>query len=168
MSLSSCHEQSKEYYLLSDMDWYDAITTCSALAGLQDEEVYVYKYYESNELSNEIRDLYLYGSKIFNYQINDSINEYILTRENRLISNHIDTLQHFEYITDITSRRSGYMLLSEPFFIDDELVCFSISLKNSDDKNGHWIYFYKKNPEVFQIMGYYDVKQKQYYTATPL
>ncbi len=111
------------------------------------------------------KQVYTLGTDIFGYQYQDSISNYVLHRDNKLISSRLDTLLDISHVRDTINHTDSYMVLSEPFFADKNLICFSISFRNSKTENGDWIFFCEKNESSFSIRGYFDIGKDQYFEA---
>ena len=168
ISFNSCQFSDSGSEILTDAEWYDALTIGGTLAGLRNDEFYLYQFYENKELAEVIKSTYLFGAKIFSYQTSDSVMNYIQERSNKLITNQLDTLLNITFRADTTNITEDYMLLSEPFNVDKELLCFSMTYKNSNYSNGHWIYFFKKSAGFFKIEGFYNVNTDSFYETSKL
>lgn len=156
---TSCEKENDQAIKLSNDDWYYLISTGGTIIGLDESDLIIYNKFENSLLSSEILRAYSNGYSVFGYQIQDSIRNYIVERNNRKISNRIDSKLKIKIVADI-SKKDFYLMLSEPFYINNGIYCFSLARKGIT--NNHWIYFFERNIKGIHIIGLYDVQKDQY------
>lgn len=164
VALTSCQFPEKNYQILNDAEWHDALKLSISIAGINSDMIFLYQYYENSELVEVLSKEYSYGSEDFSYQINDSIIDYIKSRPNGRITNKLDTIFGLEFISDTIDVKHDYILLSKPFYIADNLLIYSMSYrKTKGDKNHHWIYYIQKQSGGVITKAIYDVAEDSYY-----
>ena len=164
----SCKMPSKLEKLsnVSEELWYPIIQAL-LISGIEGDKTYIYYRYENNVQKEFIEASYDLGHDIYNYEINDSIVHYINSRTDNIISMRLDTIDNVEFIVD-TIGFNNYFLLSEPFFITNDRLFFTVTNKKLNSEPKYWIYFFYKNEDSLKISGYYDVQEETFYNAMPL
>jgi len=167
LCLFGCKNDNKYSHVLTDKEWHDIIAQTFLLSDIK--EPYIFQKYDNTGLKKTILDSYI-NSTFLGYEINDSILNYINTREDKPITNHLDTMFAVSFITDTIRNRSDYVLFSEPFFVNDKIICIAMSnRKIRDDITLKKVfYFIKRDDKVLRILGYYDVNKDVFYKATPI
>lgn len=167
LCLFGCRTDKKHNQVLTDHEWHDILAQSFALSDIS--KPYIFTEYDNTGLKNIILDSYN-NSTFLGYEISDSILNYINTRANKHITNHLDTMFTVSFIIDTIRDRSDYVLFSEPFFVNDKIICVAMSNRKIRENITlkKVFYFIKREDKVLRILGYYDVKKDIFYKATPL
>lgn len=120
--LCSCYRTDDVKPILTDNEWKDALEIAVLFAEINSDEIFIYSHFDNKRLKYELQSAYLAGSEDFGYAINDSISDYIIERRNSRIRNRFDSIMNIRLVED-TVNLNEFILLSEPFYIDNDLLC---------------------------------------------
>jgi hypothetical protein len=163
---NSCQLQVSNSLILNDTEWYDALELALTFTGTEHGDVNIFDHFGNRELAEIISYEYTFGSKDHGYQINDSILHLLATRDNGLIVNRLDTMLGIRFISDTIDFPKDYLLLSQPFVIDESLLCYSITQRKVDSsKDHHWIFYISKQGGAIKTKAIYDVTGDRYYES---
>jgi hypothetical protein len=163
---SGCHYSNHTDYsiIFSDKDWSKILVPITILSDLQEGNIF-YKY-ENLEMNSFIDSLYEYCDTMLNYQKNRTIQEYICNRKNTTITNNLDTIFNgkIHLIKDTISNKNQYIILSEPFAINDSLVCLASTIIKPKEKfkNKH-IWFLKKIDSSWEVIFLYNNNRRRFF-----
>jgi hypothetical protein len=142
-----CQSNNKNEEVLSHSEWFDVLGQAFLFSDIKEDSVYLYSEYDNTELKEALSYLYYHICDVYDFQTNDSINEFIKNRGNMEISSRLDTLNELriEFISDTSGFENNYIVISEPFYFTNNHLCFSLSSKKYEkDEMKHWIYFLRK------------------------
>lgn len=169
VALGSCNNPDNyNQTILNDNEWFDALEIAITFAEINSSGIGIYECFDNCKLKNELYSAYQYGAENFDYIVSDSILNFILDRGNSKIVNKIDTLFDVRFVND-TSNLDEYLLLSEPFYIDSQLLCYSMLYKNSEVESfSCWVYYIQKHNGSIKTLAIYDINGDAFYEAQPL
>lgn len=163
--LFSCSITKNSDLILEDNEWRDALEVAVMFAEITSEEIDMYSYFENRKLKDELHSAYLSVAEEFGYSINDSIADYIFKRNNSKICNRLDTIMKINFVRD-TIGLDEYIMISEPFYISNDLLCYSMMYKKLNaSKSSHWIYYITKQNGSVKTKAIYDIKEDEFYEA---
>jgi len=152
----------------TDNDWHSILETAFRLANVyKQENVFLYEKFDNELIEDTILFAYTIGAEIYGYKILDSKKEFIRNRESSYFSNNLDTILNIKYISD-TVIIAEYFVFSEPFYIDKNKICFSLSYVRKNQGGQHWIYFTEKSEDKVKILDVYDVNEDALYGVKKL
>ena len=71
---------------------------------------------------------------------------------------------NISYVFDTTGFKENFVIYSEPFYINEDIICISMSNnKILENIILQWVFFLKKQNESFKIIEFYDVKKGMFY-----
>ncbi len=165
LSLFSCKSNNKTAQLLTDTEWREIISQTIKFPRRKIESQ-IYKDYNNIYMRDTVIAVYEYCSYL-GYEVNDSIIDYIKNRKNKPITNRLDTMYGFSFTLDTINNH--YITYSEPFFVNDKMICVSMSSFNiKEDTSFCFVYFFKKENGSFKEIEFYDVRKNLFYECTPV
>jgi|GEM_PF-1793060 hypothetical protein len=148
--------------MLADNEWKGILK--STLFIPKTNEKLVYSKYCNKRLYGLNEFCYRTGSEILGYKKTDSLTSYLKNRDDEPIENKLDTLYGFKFISDKELLEKEHLVFSKPFYIEKDLVCFSIGLIGRKDKAlNQWVFFLKKDDNKYTLILFYDYLTAQYY-----
>lgn len=161
LNLCCCKFQDKQHQILTDNEWSDI--TGVTLGFAKGDVPYVLKEYGNIELRGITLSVYVNCSDI-GYAINDSILNNIKNRKNKLITNRLDTINNIRFVSDTKGFNHNFVTYSEPFYVNNEILCLSMSNRIvSENKTLEWVFFLKKKNGKFRVLTFYDVQKDVFY-----
>jgi hypothetical protein len=166
LSLFGCRTENKPVQLLTDNEWRDILKSTLPLA--EGEKPYIFKEYENINSKDVISKIYTTCVDL-GYELSDSTLSKINNRLNKPITNRLDTMFSIRFISDTNRVSDNFVIYSEPFYVNDEILCISmINKKVLENTALQWVIFLKKKNESFKIIEFYDVKKDQFFRPAPL
>ncbi|HUW06460.1 MAG TPA: hypothetical protein VMW01_09370 [Williamwhitmania sp.] len=157
----------KQDLMLADNEWKGILRPTLFIPAIN--EKLVYSKYCNKRLYGLNEFCYRTGSEILGYKITDSLTSYLKNRDDEPIENKLDTLYGFKFINDNELLEKEYLVFSKPFYIENDLVCFSIGLIGRKDKPlNQWVFFLKKDDNKYTLILLYDYLKDHYYKCSPL
>lgn len=161
LSLFGCKPESKQVQILTDGEWRDVLINTLWLA--EGNKPYIFKEFENIGSIDIISKTYINCTNL-GYELNDSILNKITNRKNKPITNKLDTMLNISYVFDTTGFKENFVIYSEPFYINEDIICISMSNnKILENIILQWVFFLKKQNESFKIIEFYDVKKGMFY-----
>jgi hypothetical protein len=164
--LCSCKGVDNDLLELSNEKWNKIVSSGATLAGISNMGTYLFSEYDNSNLAVDVLKIYSNSEELLEYQIEESIINYLQDRKSRLINKIIDTSINIAFISDTLSLRENYFILSEPFRINSELICFSLLTRINANMNHHFLFFCSDADKGMSIIAYYDFKKEMYFKAT--
>ena len=155
---SSCIK-TKTISVLNKKEW-SSIATNSFITKGNHHHLY-YKYLNTN-VKEIIYKLYNTCTYL-GYEANDSIAKYILNRKDKIISCKLNKIFNMNYVRDTIDFKISVLYLSEPFYVDKNLICFSITDKESGKIKWSNVYFLKKQNNALSLIMLYDIINDKFY-----
>jgi hypothetical protein len=158
--ITSC--KNEQNLLLTDKEWENILNYTISLPSISERLV------NSNYCNKRTYDLisfcYENSSSELDYELTDSIRNYLKVREDEPIKNRIDTLFGISFINKNETLEKEHLIFSEPFFIKKDLLCFSIELIGIKDKPlNQWVFFLQNKDKRFMPIRYYDYLDAKFY-----
>ena len=161
LSLFGCKSEIKQVQILTDGEWRDILVNTLPLA--EGNIPYIFKEYENTGLKDIISNIYVNCTDL-GYEINDSILSHISNGKNKPITNRLDTMFNVSFVYDTIGFNDNYVIYSEPFYVNKEIICISMSNKKKPENiTLQWIIFLKKQNGRFKIIEFYDIKKDKFY-----
>ncbi|HAF29364.1 MAG TPA: hypothetical protein DCG75_09995 [Bacteroidales bacterium] len=166
LSFFGCKEENKQTQVLTDTEWRDVLYRTLPFTG--GSKPYIFDEFGNVESKDIVSHVY-FNCTYLGYEINDSILSYINKRKNNLIVNKLDTMFNVSYVHSINEIDYNYTVYSEPFYVNNQIICVSISNKKVlKDETHEWVFFLKKQKGSFEIIEFYDAQKDAFYKNVPL
>ena len=166
LGLFGCKNINKQSQLLTDKEWGDILNITLPLA--TGDKPYIYKKYGNVELKDITLIIYNYCADI-GYELNDTILNYIKNRDNKLITNKLDMMFNINFISDLNGFKHNYVIYSEPFYVNNQILCISMSNKLvNEGVLLEWVFFLKKQNDSIKIIKFYDDQKDMFFKPVPL
>ncbi len=160
--LLGCKTESKKAKSFTASDWKNILTYTLAFA--EGEKPYVFKNYENDKSKDLISSIYKDRSEKIGYQFHDSVYYYLRKRTNGPILDRLDTMFNITFVQDTIMLNKNVIIFSEPFFINDSIICISMSniiMPKATLKKK--VFFLKKSYNSYGIIEVYDVNKDKFY-----
>jgi len=166
LSLFGCRNINKQPQLLTDKEWSDILNITLPLA--KGDKPYIYRKFENVESKEIISSVYTNCEDI-GYELNDTILNYINSRNNKLITNKLDTMFNVSFVSNLNGFKHNYVIYSEPFYVNNQILCISMSNKIiKEDALLKWVFFLKKQNDSIKVIEFYDVQKDMFFEPAPL
>jgi len=161
---NSCSFEQQNKTLLTDSEWNDILFLMKS--SIPNNAVLYYQY-ENTQMKNLLESVYISASEILNYKVNDSIIEEILTRQNIKVRDDIIVDFKINYIRDTTDCLE-YNVLTEPFYINTDIIYLSMRYRNLEEKNSYLkVLFFQKQGGKLKLINFYDANMDTFYSIAP-
>lgn len=132
-------------------------------------EVFIYQKYQNQENVDSLIAFYEYGRNIYSYKIKDSIENFVKGRTNRSIPKNLDVLSKYgiKFISDTVHFKGRYLLITEPFYIDNNKLLFLIKHKNISLTES-WMCYLEKKQETFKVTSFFDFQKNRLFEVRKL
>jgi hypothetical protein len=165
--LCKCSQQKEaQHKILSDKEWKSVLDF--ALIFSKSTEGILFKDFCNEEMNEVLKYAYINGDSLLQYSVSDSIINILNTRYNKLITNRFDTISNLSFVIDTFNLKKNYIMFSEPFYINDTLLCFSMINKMQNDNTDQMVFFFKKEYDKFEVIEYYVLKTDKFFKLVPL
>jgi len=166
LSLFGCKTDKKQVLEYTDNEWRDILKNTLPLA--EGNKPYIFKEFGNMESKDIISNIYSICTDL-GYELNDSILKNINNRKNKPIKNNLDTMFNVGFVFDTSDFNYNYVIYSEPFYVNNEILCVSMSNKNViENITLQWVFFFKKQKEALKIIEFYDFKKDKFFRPAPL
>lgn len=171
--LSACSTRLNDEQTIPDHEWRDILINTIPFIEHEHEtpiinypfkSQFIFKYYNNVELKSIISKVYAFNTAL-GYEVDDSILLYIKSRNNKPITNNLDTMLSLSFIYDTNMFDKDFLIYSEPFYINENIICVSLThrqkMKNITRSK---VYFIRKESELIELVEFYDVNENQFYS----
>lgn len=152
--------------VLNSTQLVDVLEESILISGITSNKIFLYQEYDNSENRDSLIAFYQYGSNIWGYEISDSIIDNIEKRQNNHLPDSINVYSVLDVnlISNTNNFDGDYILISEPFFIDERKILFSLSRKNNNTSlDERWIYFLEKKEKSYRMISFYDFQNDKIY-----
>lgn len=166
LCLFGCENKNSQSQLLTDKEWSDILNLTLPLA--KGDKPYIYYKYGNVELKHITSNVYSNCIDI-GYELNDTILNYIKNRNNKLITNELDTMFNVNFVSNLKGFKHNYVIYSEPFYVNNQIICVSMSNKIlNEDALLMWVFFLKKQNDSIKIIEFYDAQKDMFFKPATL
>ncbi len=161
ISLLGCRVEVKKLDTISDEEWKDIVNITTAF--INGQEAFIFHNFLNTESKDIILELYKFNTEL-GYEVKDSIVRYLEKRKNNPITKGLNANPLLSYISDTSNTDKSIVFYSEPFHINDIIVC--IFMKNRQEKSNistQKVFFLKKENETLELFEYYDINNDKFY-----
>ncbi len=131
----------------------------------------IYYMFDNDKMKDLTKLIYLDSDSILGYNSSDSIIVNMVNRTNIRIKYTFDPIFNgkLRYIKDTVGFNGQYLVYSEPFFINDNLICISsTTIKPEENFENQWVWFLKRKKESFDLIWFYNRNKDCYYEKAEL
>ncbi len=146
--------------------FFDALEQALLIAHIEINDVCFFYKFENQLDKDSLKNFYYYGSNIYGYEVSDSIINYIDDRKNKVLSNNIKKCEkaNLEIINDTIGFQGDYVMISEPIYVEENRLLFSIRNKRSlHSYHERWIFFLEHKLEGFKVSSFYNFQKDKLY-----
>jgi len=157
--------------VINSTQFVDVLQKSILTSCITSDKIFLYEEYENRENIDSIVAFYHYGSNIWKYEVSDSIIDNIEKRGNKHLPDSIDVLSvaDIKLISDTSNFNKDYILISEPFFVDQSKLLFVLSNKNNiTSLNDRWIFYMEMNHETYELISFYNFQNDKFYFPAEL